>query len=212
VGIVGAQQEQHDGHAEQELLGGSVLCAVINLLPHVEVVKGAAVRVEWHAAHVVEHDVRAHHVCDVGQRPGCLLRHAWDAVVKDLEEYNDDDVDGPGACFEGEESAQIPQSRVKHLGQQGAHTLGIDPVGVEVWQCGLVIQLLNGLERLMVDLEDTARSPPTSRPVRHVARRSSSTRRICARVVGDGASEQDWGRQFGGIGVVAGVRRCGSTM
>ena len=55
--VVRAQQEENDGHAEQELLGRCVLGAVVNLLPHVKVVKGAAIELERHTAHVVEHDV-----------------------------------------------------------------------------------------------------------------------------------------------------------
>lgn len=51
----------------------------------------------------------------------------------------------------------------------------------------------------MVDLEDATRSPPPRRPVRHCARASSSARRVFARVVGDGAREKEWGRQFGGV-------------
>lgn len=52
-----AQQKEHDGHAEQKLLGGGVLCPVVDLLPHVEVVVSAAVELERHAADVVEHEV-----------------------------------------------------------------------------------------------------------------------------------------------------------
>lgn len=76
VRVVRAQQEQRNGHEQQELLGRGVLVAVVYLLPHVEVVVGARVEVEGHALHVVEHQVAAGHVGDVGQRPGGLLRHA----------------------------------------------------------------------------------------------------------------------------------------
>lgn len=80
-------------------------------------------------------------------------------------------------------------------------TLCISPVGIQVGQRGLVADLLEGLGGLVVDLEDTARSPPaaTSVAVAHVEVGASAPRRLRARVVGDGAREEDWGRQLGGI-------------
>jgi len=67
--VMCAQEEEHDGDTQQELLGGCVLSPIIDLLPHVEVVVGPSVELERHAADVVEHDVRAKHVRNVGQRP-----------------------------------------------------------------------------------------------------------------------------------------------
>ena len=96
VGVVGADEEEQDGHAEQELLGGGVLGAVVDLLPHVEVVVGPRVEVEGHALHVVEHEVRAGHVGDVGHGPRRLLRHAGHRVVHDLEQRDQHEVDEPG--------------------------------------------------------------------------------------------------------------------
>lgn len=69
MGVMRAEQEQDNGHAEQELLGRRVLGSVVNLLPHVQVVVGTAVELKGDAPDVVEHDVRADHVRDVGQRP-----------------------------------------------------------------------------------------------------------------------------------------------
>lgn len=64
----------------------------------------------------------------------------------------------------------------------------------------------------MVDLEDTARSPPARARVvsiGHVEVDAPASRRalrIVARVESDGALEEDWGRQLGGIaGGVVGV-------
>jgi len=55
----------------------------------------------------------------------------------------------------------------------------------------------------MVDLEDATRSPPTSRLlVRHRAVRTSYAWLFGANVVGDGSLEDNWGRQFGGIGAI----------
>lgn len=99
VCVVGAQQEQGDGHAEQELLGRRVLVAIVNLLPHVEVVVGAGVELEGNAAHVVEHQVRAEHVADVGQGPGDFLGYAGDDVEEDLEGHDEHKVDCPCAWW-----------------------------------------------------------------------------------------------------------------
>lgn len=92
---MGAEQEQHNRDAEEKLLGRGVLGAIVNLLPHIEVVKGAAVEFKWNAAHVVEHDVRPDHVGYVGQCPRRLLRDAGNHVVKDLEAGYQDKVNGP---------------------------------------------------------------------------------------------------------------------
>jgi hypothetical protein len=53
----------------------------------------------------------------------------------------------------------------------------------------------------MVDLEDAAGSPPpaTCVAIWHIAISTSTTGRLCAHVVGDGAREENWGRQFGGV-------------
>lgn len=66
MGIVSAKQEEHDGYAEEELLGRCVLGAIIDLLPHVEVVESATVEVEGYSPDVMEHDVGAEHVRNVG--------------------------------------------------------------------------------------------------------------------------------------------------
>ena len=69
MSIVRTEQEEHDGHAQEELLGRGVLVAVVDLLPHVQVVVGAGVEFKGDAAHVVEHQVGAKHVGDVGEGP-----------------------------------------------------------------------------------------------------------------------------------------------
>ena len=55
--IMRAEQKQQYGHYQQELLRRRVLVAVVDLLPHVEVVVGAGVELEGHALHPVEHEV-----------------------------------------------------------------------------------------------------------------------------------------------------------
>lgn len=69
VGVMCANEEQHDRYREQELLCWSVLVPVVNLLPHVEIVIGACVEVEGYTADVVEHEVGACHVAEVYQGP-----------------------------------------------------------------------------------------------------------------------------------------------
>lgn len=69
MGVVGADEEQNNRDAEQELLGRSVLIAVVNLLPHVEVIVGASVELERDAPHPMKHEEGAKHITDVGQSP-----------------------------------------------------------------------------------------------------------------------------------------------
>ena len=92
-----AQQEQDDWHAQQELLGRGVLVAVVDLLPHVQIVVCAGVELERDSSYPVEHEKRPEHVRDVGQRPRCFLGDARDDVVEDLEGDDEDKVDGPRA-------------------------------------------------------------------------------------------------------------------
>ena len=81
-------------------------------------------------------------------------------------------------------------------------TFGIDPLRVQVGESRLIAQLLKRFLRLLVDLEYTTRPPSPGRLfLPHVQiRRTASSRGFCARVVRDGAGEDDWGRHFGGVG------------
>lgn len=118
----------------------------------------------------------------------------------------------------GEEDAAGTSSRAPYSPIQGREcgaarrrmqslTFRIDPVCVAVGQRGAVTELLNRLRGLVVDLEDGTRPPPTSRILfRHLVY-TPSTRRIGARVVGDGALEEDWGRQLAGVAGSRGERR-----
>ena len=94
VGVVRAQQEQDDGGDQEEFLGRRVLVPVVDLLPHVQVVVGARVKLEGHPLHVVEHQVRAEHVRDVGQRPGGFLAERERAEENFQQRYQQD-VDRP---------------------------------------------------------------------------------------------------------------------
>lgn len=79
-----AEQKEHNRHTEQKLLGRSILVAVVDLLPHVEIIVRPGVELERNAPHVVEHDKRAEHVADVGEGPRGLLRDPGNDVVEDL--------------------------------------------------------------------------------------------------------------------------------
>lgn len=74
-----------------------------------------------------------------------------------------------------------------------SRTFRVYPVGIEIRERLLVADLLQCLGRLMVDLEDTARSPPTRRlGLRHVlvivvVVRASYAWLVRSHVVGDGS-------------------------
>ena len=121
------EEEEQDGHAEQEFLGGCVLVTVVNLLPHVEVVVGPGVEVEGYAAHPVEHDVGASHVGDVGHGPRRLLRHARDRVEDYLQAEDYYDVDGPCSCL-GRECFIL----LKRLLVLCPRTFRIHPICIEI--------------------------------------------------------------------------------
>ena len=97
VGIVSAQQEQGHGDAEQELLCRRVLVSVVDLLPHVEIVVCPGIELKGDSSYVMEHQVGAKHVADVGEGPGNLLRNPGDDVEEDLEPYYQDKVNSPGS-------------------------------------------------------------------------------------------------------------------
>ena len=69
MGIMCADQKQGDRHHKEEFLRRGVLRSIIDLLPHVEVVICARVEIEGHAAHVVEHQIRAKRIGYVGKGP-----------------------------------------------------------------------------------------------------------------------------------------------
>lgn len=57
MGVVGAQEKEYNGHAEEKLFCRGILGAVVDLFPHVQVVEGAAIELEGDASYVMEHDV-----------------------------------------------------------------------------------------------------------------------------------------------------------
>lgn len=79
-------------------------------------------------------------------------------------------------------------------------TFCIHPVRIAIGQSGAVAELLDRLRRFVVDLEERTGPPPTGLVLlfRHFVH-TSPTRRIRARVVGDGTLEEEWRRQFAGF-------------
>lgn len=69
MGVMGADEEEQDRHAEQELLGGGVLVAIVDLLPHIEIIVSTGVEFEGDAPHPVKHEEGSKHVTDVGESP-----------------------------------------------------------------------------------------------------------------------------------------------
>jgi hypothetical protein len=94
--VVSTEKEKHNGYAEKELFGRRILVAVVDLLPHVQIVVCARVKLERHPSDPVEHEVGSEHVDDIGEGPRHLLRHPRHYVEKNLEAGDQDKVDGPG--------------------------------------------------------------------------------------------------------------------
>lgn len=188
--VVGADQEKAYGHGKQELLCGRVLVAIVDLLPHVQVVVCAGVELERNTAHVVEHEVAAEHVGNVDHGPGGLLGDGGDDVVENFEQKNDHDVDRPRA-------------------------LHVHPVRVQVGVCLLIAELLEILGGLMV--HQAATSPPPSPFLVSCAQLlfgdldAVGRRGVHPLGEGDAATLEDCGRHFGGVGGVLWGRRWSIT-
>lgn len=69
MGIMCAEKKQDDRDTEEKFLCRCVLIAVVNLLPHVQVVVGTRIELKGDPLNIVEHEVRSKHVGYVGQRP-----------------------------------------------------------------------------------------------------------------------------------------------
>lgn len=126
MGVVGGDEEQANRHAEQKLLCGCVLVTVVNLLPHGQVVESASVELKGDSGNVMEHDVRANHVGDVGECPGQLAGHARDEIEADLENANDEEMHSPCALVIDPGSVEV--------GQRVLVALFSDSFGLEVPQ------------------------------------------------------------------------------
>jgi hypothetical protein len=197
--IVGADKEKCDRDTKQKLLGGRILRPIVDLLPHVEVIECTTVEVKGNTSDMVEHDIRAKHVGHVGKGPRGLLRDTGNGVEYDLGTENQDKVDGPGTCKRRISCQRVTlRDRGISAGAQrrGAkYTFSVCPVGIKIRQRSLVTDLLQSLRRLMVDLENTTRPPPSGSgrsfcvSLGHVEINAAPARRLVRRVVGDGALE-----------------------
>lgn len=66
MSVVGAQKKEYDRNAKQKLLGRRILCPIVDLLPHVQVVVSTTVEIKRHTTNPMEHDVGSEHVTNVG--------------------------------------------------------------------------------------------------------------------------------------------------
>lgn len=96
VGIVRAYKEEADGHAQEVFLGRGELFAIIHLFPHVEVVVCPSIELERDASDPMEHQIRAEHVREVGEKPRGVALDARDNAVEYFESDDEDDMDYPG--------------------------------------------------------------------------------------------------------------------
>ena len=94
--VVRTQKKQHNRYAEKEFLCWSVLSSIINLLPHIQIVVSASVKLEGHSPHPVEHEERSKHVRYIRQGPGRFLGYSGNYVKKNLERSNQNQVYRPG--------------------------------------------------------------------------------------------------------------------
>lgn len=95
----------------------------------------------------------------------------------------------------------VPQGHLNLEPAVYVRTFCICPIGIQIGQRSLVADLLESLGGFVVHLQDAGGSPPAFGAVLigHVEVCASTTGRLGSRVVGDGALEEDWGRQFGGV-------------
>lgn len=63
--VVCAQEEQNYWHAEQELLRWGVLCSVVDLLPHIQIIVSPGIKFKRNSSNPMEHEERAEHVGDI---------------------------------------------------------------------------------------------------------------------------------------------------
>ena len=56
MGVMSADKEEQYGDRQQELLCWSILIAAVDLLPHVEIIVGASIKLKGHAPNPVKHE------------------------------------------------------------------------------------------------------------------------------------------------------------
>lgn len=73
MGIVRTEKKQNYGNTEEELFSWCILGSVVNLFPHVEIVVSTGIELKGNTSDIVEHEVGAHHICNVNQGPRSFL-------------------------------------------------------------------------------------------------------------------------------------------
>jgi hypothetical protein len=67
--VVSTKKEKHDWYAQEELFSRRILVAIVDLLPHVQIVVCASVELERYASDPMEHEIGPEHVDDIGKSP-----------------------------------------------------------------------------------------------------------------------------------------------
>ena len=69
MGVVSTEKEKHNWDAQEELFSRGVLVAVVNLLPHVQIVVCPSIEFERYASDPVEHEIGTEHADDICECP-----------------------------------------------------------------------------------------------------------------------------------------------
>ena len=93
--VMRAEQKQNYRDTEEELFRRSVLIAIVDLFPHIQVVVCPGIEFKRNPPNPMEHEERPEHVTDVSEGPRCFLRHAWYDVVENLQDNDKDEVNCP---------------------------------------------------------------------------------------------------------------------
>jgi hypothetical protein len=95
VGIVSRYQKQANWHKHQKLLCWSVLISIIDLFPHGQIIKRTSIELERRTFNLVEHDVRADIIRQVGQRPFPIIIDYADEIERKFQKHNYNDMNDP---------------------------------------------------------------------------------------------------------------------
>jgi len=73
MSVVRTKQKQHYWHAEEELFRRGVLGAIVDLLPHVQIIVSSCIKFKRYSSNPVEHEEGAEHVGYIRQGPRRFL-------------------------------------------------------------------------------------------------------------------------------------------
>lgn len=114
---------------------------VIDLLPHVEVIVSSCIELKRHSSDIVEHQVRAEHITDVGQGPRDLLGNAGYDVEQYLECDYEDEMNGPCTYEIVYQSPAYCHVPIASPGE-AFRTFGVNPLRVEIRERRLIADML----------------------------------------------------------------------